>query len=243
MQRRIAWAVTGAGHLLTEVFIIMLEAREAFEITTYLSRAAEEVIKIYGLWDQLRKISNGRRYSELFTEETEGASSIHAGRLARGVYRALIVAPATANTVAKISHGIADTLVTNTVAQAMKGRTPVYILPTDQYQTIETHLPIRVERDLCSGCVFCLPVEVCPQAAFKWREEGGSINYLTCTGCRLCVDACPKKAVRWGEVLEVRCRRIDLYNVERLRGMEGVEILQDVKDLKHALRLLMEGGD
>jgi dihydromethanopterin reductase (acceptor) len=241
VERRIAWAITGAGHLLAEVFEVMLEARRAFSITTYLSRAAEEVVRIYGLWDRLREISDGRRYSELFTEETEGASSIHAGRLARGVYRALIVAPTTANTVAKISYGIADTLVTNAVAQAIKGETPVYILPTDQHQVVETHLPILVERDLCQGCAACPPAEACPRAAFRWEVGGGTIAYLRCTGCRICIDACPKQAVRWGEVIKVRSRRIDLQNVERLRGMEGVEVLQDIWDLRRALETLMEG--
>lgn len=48
-----------------------------------------------------------------------------------GRYDLLIIAPATANTVAKIAHGIADTLVTNAVAQTAKGGTPIYILPVD----------------------------------------------------------------------------------------------------------------
>ena len=40
--------------------------------------------------------------------------------------------PATANTVAKIVVGIADTLVTNAVAQANKADIPIYIFPVDQ---------------------------------------------------------------------------------------------------------------
>lgn len=54
----------------------------------------------------------------------------------------LIIAPATANTVAKIVHGIADTLVTNAVSQTAKGDTPIYILPVDRKKgTVTTYSP------------------------------------------------------------------------------------------------------
>ena len=50
--------------------------------------------------------------------------------------------PATANTVAKIAMGIADSLVTNAVAQALKIRVPTYIFPVDQKSgSITTILP------------------------------------------------------------------------------------------------------
>jgi len=65
-----------------------------------------------------------------------------AGPLQVGYYSLLVISPATANTTAKIAHGIADTLLTNCVAQAMKGGTPVYIYPIDQKQgTIATTTP------------------------------------------------------------------------------------------------------
>ena len=43
-----------------------------------------------------------------------------------------LVCPVSANTVAKIVYGIADTLITNCVAQAIKGGMQVYIFPSDQ---------------------------------------------------------------------------------------------------------------
>ena len=49
-----------------------------------------------------------------------------------GEFDCFIIAPATANTVAKIAHGIADTLISNAAAQAMKAEVPVYIFPVDQ---------------------------------------------------------------------------------------------------------------
>ena len=59
-----------------------------------------------------------------------------------GHYDFLLIAPATANTVAKIVYGIADTLVTNTVSQTAKGKTPIFILPVDQKRgTVKTAAP------------------------------------------------------------------------------------------------------
>ena len=61
----------------------------------------------------------------------------------------LIIAPATANTVAKIVRGIADTLVTNAVAQTAKGETPIYILPVDRQKgTVITYAPSGKELKL-----------------------------------------------------------------------------------------------
>ncbi|MBE9594090.1 MAG: hypothetical protein IMF19_11510 [Proteobacteria bacterium] len=53
-----------------------------------------------------------------------------------------LIAPATANTVAKIAYGISDSMITNSAAQAMKADVPVYILPVDQKEgEILTKLP------------------------------------------------------------------------------------------------------
>jgi flavoprotein len=47
-----------------------------------------------------------------------------------------------ANSTAKIVYGIADTLITNCVAQAIKGGVTVYIFPSDQdFEPIVTSKP------------------------------------------------------------------------------------------------------
>ncbi|MCP8317234.1 MAG: archaeoflavoprotein AfpA, partial [archaeon] len=74
-----------------------------------------------------------------------------AGQLQIGKFKFLLVAPATANTVAKIVNGIADSLATNAVSQAQKGNVPVYILPVDQETEngkITTILPTGEKMDL-----------------------------------------------------------------------------------------------
>jgi flavoprotein len=56
----------------------------------------------------------------------------YAGPLQIGKFDFFIVCPVSANSVAKIVYGIADTLITNCVAQAIKGGQKVYIFPSDQ---------------------------------------------------------------------------------------------------------------
>ena len=120
-EKRIAWAITGAGHLLTEIAEQLLRRDD---VDIFLSRAAEEVVRMYGLKDRLY----GR--GAPVHRETLSSSPMVA-RFARGVYQVLIVAPGTSNSVAKFVYGISDSLVTNLFAQAGKSRVPIIVLPTD----------------------------------------------------------------------------------------------------------------
>lgn len=236
MFKPIAWGITGGGHFLEEVFGLMIDLKNEYQITSFVSKAGEEVIRIYGLGDRLLEISDGRRYSELFTEQSEGASAIHAGRLSRKIYSKLVVAPATANTVAKICLGIADSLVTNIVAQALKGGTDILILPTDQLETTETILPVTVDKSLCIGCDPCPAVTDCRNMAFYMKEDLGSIDYLKCIGCGLCVKACKYGAVSKGEKILVKGRKIDLENVQRLIETNGIKVVRNPEELRVLIR-------
>jgi flavoprotein len=109
-----------------------------------------------------------------------------------GKYDFFLVAPLTANSTAKIAHGIADSLITNCVAQASKGETPTHLLPVDrQTGTTATTLP--------DGTLFSLKV-----------------------------------------------RPVDVANVEKIRTIDGLNILEGIGDLQ---RLFFErlgrnyGGD
>jgi dihydromethanopterin reductase (acceptor) len=241
----LAWGVTGAGHFLFESFNLMKKVarKKDVKVTTYLTRAGEEVVKRYGLWSSLREVSDGSYYSEILTEKVEGASSPSAGRLARGVYRGLIVAPASANTVAKIRFGIADTLVTNAVAQALKSGTPVLILPTDQtLEELETRLPTKVNREICRGCLPCPSETACPTGALKRVEGKMRVEPLLCEGCRLCIDSCLFEAVRFGERIRVKPRRVDVENAEALRQMEGLKVVASPEELRKLVDSLLGGS-
>ena len=54
------------------------------------------------------------------------------GKMQTGYYDFIVISPVTGNTVAKIVYGIADSLISNGVAQALKGGQKVYLFPTDQ---------------------------------------------------------------------------------------------------------------
>lgn len=119
--QRIAWAITGAGHFLVECANRLLHQEN---VDVFLSRAAEELVHMYSLQERIHAHSL-RVYRE------NQASSPVVARFSRGVYRVLVVAPATSNSVAKFVCGISDSLVTNLFAQAGKARVPIIVLPTD----------------------------------------------------------------------------------------------------------------
>ena len=67
---RIGWAITGAGHLLKESVEAMEELSNHHDITVFLSNAAEEVLKMYGLYERVVSITGGR-YKELATDSNK----------------------------------------------------------------------------------------------------------------------------------------------------------------------------
>jgi len=125
---RIVWGITGSGDLIHEIIKTMkqLESDENIRLTVIVSKAGEQMLRLYGLWDEL----NGS-FSKVLKESNANVPFI-AGPLQIGKYDAFIVAPLTANSTAKIAHGIADTLITNAIAQTLKGSTPVLLYPVDQ---------------------------------------------------------------------------------------------------------------
>ncbi len=130
---RIAWAITGAGHALEECVDALLGCGRA---DLFLTPAAEEVLEAYGLSARIRAAGLGACRGR-------AASAPEACRFSSGRYRVLVVAPATANSVAKFVCGIADNLVTNLYAQAGKSRVPVIVYPTDLAPEMDSFGPGR----------------------------------------------------------------------------------------------------
>ena len=137
-MKRIAWGITGSGDLIKETYDIMVDIKEKtnLDIMVFLSKEGETVMKWYHMWHDIQKDFPN------FKVDAGPNSPFIAGPLQVRHYDALIIAPTTANTVAKIVHGIANSLVTNVVAQTAKGSTPIYILPVDQKRgTVKTFSP------------------------------------------------------------------------------------------------------
>jgi len=241
MAVQVAWVITGAGHFLKETFDVMsqLVRGNKITVTTYLSSAGEQVVKMYGLWSKLEQISPGGYLQEILTENKEDPGFSHAGRFALDLYQALIVSPASGNTVAKIVCGIADTLATNAVAQAQKGEVPVCVVPTDQKEGFfETTLPYRVDRRECRLCDTCPVVDVCPYSAFKIVDDIPRIDSLLCQGCGFCVAACPFGAVKYGEKKKLLIRSVDVQNVKKLRSMDNVTVLEHPQQIEDIIKKL-----
>ncbi len=239
-HKKVAWGITGAGHYLKESFELFLRFKDTFgaetSVTSFVSRAAEEVTRVYGLFHYLRTISPGNYMAEIILEGAQGWSYPKTGRFSRGNYDILVISPTTSNTVAKIAYGIADSLITNAVAHAIKGGIPVFVVPVDIEGRVESPVPYFIDRDTCTGCEKCQ--EACPSDAIN-----GQIDYLKCTGCGLCADICEYNAIQGGQVTLV-IRDIDKQNVRRLRKMERITVLDDPVQLEHALwHVLTEEAD
>jgi len=125
---KLIWGITGTGYLLQESIDLMRELQEDYgvDLTVILSKEGAAVIKWYKKWlfltETVKKVKVEKTANRPF----------YAGPLQLGEYDLFLNCPVSANTLAKIVYGIADTLITNCVAQAIKGGQIVYIFPSDQ---------------------------------------------------------------------------------------------------------------
>lgn len=229
---KIAWGITGAGHLLQESVNILVQLSKTHEVTVLLSGAGEEVLKMYGLFETVKNLTGGK-YRELILEADQRASFPMTGRFSLGTYDLLIVSPTTSNTIGKIVNGIADTLITNAVAQSGKGKVETNIIPVDlESGDLKTVLPSKLELDLCQKCEKCYPSSTCPNTAIF---PGVEINLLKCKGCGICQTNCEFGAITGGRIITIHMRDIDIQNTKKLYKIEGINVLNHPDDLKNIL--------
>jgi len=220
---KILWCITGAGHFLEECVEVMEKSRD--DVTVAFSSAGEEVARIYGLLERIDKLS-----VETVLEREQGKSFPVCGRMAKGEYQLLVVAPCTANTVAKTVYGIADSLISNLIAQAQKSGTPVVILPTDFEKLESTKIPVTIEFDKCKNCEPCPPMQECENSAF-YLAERVRINLLKCNACMRCIPLCEHGAITFGKEVTIKSREIDLKNLSNLKKMKGIEVVRNPEEL------------
>ena len=139
-RKKVAWGITGSGDRLIETVEVMKEVKRAYEdeveVKVYLSKAGELVVKYYKLLNDLNE-----NFGKIFVEKGPNSPFL-AGQLQMGKFEFLLIAPTTSNTVAKISLGVADSLLSNSAIMALKAFVPVYIMPSDYEEgTIVTKLP------------------------------------------------------------------------------------------------------
>jgi len=150
--KRVAWGITGSGDRLVETIEIMKRIKKQYQddirITVYLSKAGNQVVHFYGLAKDLQE-----NFDKVRVEVNSNVPTL-AVQMQSGKIEFLLIAPTTANTVAKIATGIADTLLCNATIMSLKSFMPVYILPCDYKEGVTvTQLPdgtemrIRVRKE------------------------------------------------------------------------------------------------
>lgn len=215
----IVWAITGAGHLLKESVEILETLSDEHNITLIFSKAGEEVVTLYGLNKKIEEITNRKKNNKIVQEDEQKYSYPFSGKITHEKYDLIIIAPATANTTAKIVHGIADTLVTNIAAQSGKGEIPLIILPVDQKEgPVESILPPHINKKTCIICKDCLPKRICPENAINPPE----IDSRKCSGCMKCENTCSYNAIILNKKLKLYVRKIDAQNTKKLDEIENI---------------------
>ncbi|HHQ44537.1 MAG TPA: hypothetical protein ENN13_00180 [Candidatus Altiarchaeales archaeon] len=163
--------VTGASHMLSETVRAFRDCSAKVDVAFTVS--GEMVSKSLGFEKNFKAFAKN-----VFYESAVGASPMSIVRLS--MYDRIIVAPASANTCAKIAHGIADSLASNIVAQALKRNVEVFVLPTD----------------------------TAPNVKSAWKDG----------------------------FVEIKCRKIDLENMQRLKEQGEVKILESPKKISEIIR-------
>jgi archaeoflavoprotein AfpA len=146
-KSKIAWGITGSGDRIVETVDVMIELQkqydEVVDVRVFVSKAGEQVIKYYKLFNILEK-----HFDKVWVEINSNSPFL-AGQLQVKRYEFMLLAPATSNTVAKISLGLADSLLSNAAIMSQKAFIPTYIMPCDYKPgIITTILPDGSEMKL-----------------------------------------------------------------------------------------------
>jgi len=139
-KKKVAWGITGAGDKILETMKCMKEIKKEYEnqvdIEVFISKSGDQVVKYYGISNDIET-----NFDKVWVEINANAPFL-AGNIQLGKYEFMLIAPATSNTVAKISMRMGDTLISNAAIMGQKADVPIYILPSDYEEGVTiTQLP------------------------------------------------------------------------------------------------------
>ncbi|MBH44464.1 MAG: flavoprotein [Gammaproteobacteria bacterium] len=135
LEKRIAWGLTGSGHYLKESMEII---KSLDNVDLFLSKAGYEVLKWYD-YDLKDLKKDGIK---VFKDVT--ASSAPVSLFYEDIYKLLVIAPATSNTVAQMAYGMSDNLITNIFAQAGKCNIHSIVFACDTEPVVITEAPKKM---------------------------------------------------------------------------------------------------
>jgi len=142
---KIAWGMTGAGHMLREsVELLGKMVDEGHSIDIFLSDAAEQVLTMYGLLKEIHRLKDehGGCIGHIYFDHEQRPGFPVCAKFNLGKYDCLVLSPLSANSVAKIAVGIADTLITNIFSQMIKGGGRIIAVPCDLHPgELRTEVP------------------------------------------------------------------------------------------------------
>ena len=120
-NKKIVLAITGSIAAVETVKLARELIRHGAEVVPVMTKSAIKIIHPDALW-----FATGKKPIVELTGETEHVSYL--GRVKKPA-DLLLICPATANTISKISHGIDDTTVTTFATTAIGSKIPIIIVP------------------------------------------------------------------------------------------------------------------
>lgn len=203
-------------------------------IDGFVSEAGFYVLRMYGLWKRF-----AQNVTSLALEHLEKPVYQSALRVWGGTYAAVVIAPCTTNTVAKLVEGIADTLVTCVATYARKTKTPLVVAPADVGERRQSLLPPYIDQRRCKRCEDCVAAKACPREAIWFDGRQYHIDLRLCNGCARCKEACPYEAVVIHERIEIRIRPFDKRLVERLYQFPEIMVATTIERIATILQQIM----
>ncbi|MHA1206001.1 MAG: flavoprotein [Candidatus Hodarchaeales archaeon] len=244
-ENLIVWCLTGGGDFFDENYKVFTKLlSEGQPMLAIFSNAGAIVHNRYGFFWNLARLSSSNPHILFLFEGEECLQNniqflLDKANISYNVFpydpafslgiwlanqkiRCIVASPLTANSVAKLTHGIADTLIVNILSAGKKanqliGVFPnqlIGVFPTDRgLDKIITCLPVRQKKPLprsvinVKDCTFGA-LKIASSALVKYSPE-------ICVGCQICVKKYPGYFTV-NEKIEVRIRKVDQANSLKL---------------------------